>query len=198
MGASPRGATPSPRAACLAVALLAAACSEAPSIGPLQLVAADGSRVDPVADASAATVFLFAREDCPISNRYAPEVRRLHGLYAPRGVRFWMVYVDPDSTAEAVEEHRVAHGYPFGGVRDPRHELVAMTGATVTPEAAVVLPDRRLVYCGRIDDWYVAYGKDRPAPRVRDLDEVLAAIVAGDPPEFRRTTAIGCFIGDVR
>src|SRR5262245_62043492 len=39
----------------------------------------EGHRIHPFqADDAKAIVFLFVNADCPISNRYAPEVRRLH------------------------------------------------------------------------------------------------------------------------
>jgi hypothetical protein len=40
-------------------------------------------------------VLVFVRTDCPISNRYAPELRRLQDRFAPRGMAFWLVYPDP-------------------------------------------------------------------------------------------------------
>ena len=39
----------------------------------------EGRRFDPLeATQSKATVYLFTRSDCPISNRYAPEIHRLY------------------------------------------------------------------------------------------------------------------------
>src|SRR5262245_56545295 len=37
-------------------------------------------------------VVIFISNDCPISNKYAPEIRRLHGLYRAAGVRFMLVH----------------------------------------------------------------------------------------------------------
>jgi tetratricopeptide (TPR) repeat protein len=68
------------------------------------------------------TVLVFTRTDCPISNRYAPELRRLGERFARRGVFFRLVYADPTETrnnlggalletgrvAEAVEQLRRA------------------------------------------------------------------------------------------
>ena len=50
-----------------------------------------GQPVDPLANQHArAIVFVFLSADCPISNRYAPELRRLQEKFAPLGVRFWL------------------------------------------------------------------------------------------------------------
>lgn len=146
-----------------------------------------------------AIVLVFVMIDCPISNRYAPEIRRLHAELAPRGVDFRLVYADPDESPEAIREHLAAFEYPLGALRDTEHALVELVGATVTPEAAVLRRqpgDGRwtLAYRGRIDDTWVAYGKNRAAPTRRDLREALTAIVDGRPIEVDRTEPIGCFI----
>ena len=57
------------------------------------------------ANSSSATVVVFIRSDCPISNRFAPEINRLVKLYQPRGVVFYLVYVDPTETADAIRRH---------------------------------------------------------------------------------------------
>lgn len=143
------------------------------------------------------TVFVFARTDCPISNRYAPELRRLHERFAPAGVAFWLVYPDPGEAVDGIQRHLREFAYPFGALRDPRHNLVRMVQATVTPEAAVFVAGPsgpRLVYRGRIDDRYVAFGTERAAPTTRDLEHVLEAIAAGKAVTARTTRAIGCLL----
>src|SRR3984957_18562889 len=54
----------------------------------LRLPDLDNRLVDPFQNATdtKAIVFLFISVDCPISNRFAPEVRLLNGKFAPRGV----------------------------------------------------------------------------------------------------------------
>lgn len=158
----------------------------------------DNRPVDPFQNSSAkAQVFLFLRSDCPISNRYAPELRRLVERFSSQGIDFFLVYPDPDSPAAAVREHLKEYGYTSSALRDPRHRLVALTGARVTPEAAVFV-NRRMVYRGRIDDRYVAFGKMRPAPTARDLEETLAAVLNGEKLTPRTTEAVGCYIADLK
>ena len=121
----------------------------------------------PLAGADArAWVFILTRTDCPISNRDAPELQRLHQRFAPGGVVFRLVYPDPAEDAEGIRRHVEDFGYPFDALRDPKHRLVHLAQATVTPEVVVFAGGRgpRLVYRGRIDDRYVAFGKARAAP----------------------------------
>jgi hypothetical protein len=61
----------------------------------------DGRETEAFAAAgSRATVFLFVKTDCPISNRAAPEVNRLYEEFSDQGIAFRLVYVGPDETAE--------------------------------------------------------------------------------------------------
>jgi len=148
--------------------------------------------------ALAMTVLIFVSTDCPISNRYAPEIIRLHDEFTSRGVRFRLVYPNPLDTDAAIDRHRAEYGYPDIAVPDRDHALVKKAGATITPEAAVFDSNERLVYRGRIDDRFVELGRERPAATRRDLREALAALLAGRPITPARTQAVGCFIADMR
>lgn len=139
---------------------------------------------------------VFVSDVCPICNRYSPELRRLADDYADR-VDVRLVYPLPDATPERLEEH--SREYDLAGLTlwDPKQQLSRWSGARVTPEAVVLTPDGagyRLVYRGRIDDWYVDFGKPRAAPTQRDLRDALEAVVAGDPAPFLQTKAVGCII----
>ena len=81
-------------------------------------------------------------------------------------------------------------------VRDPDLALVKFTGATITPEAAVVVGGK-VVYRGRIDDRYVDLGVERPSPTTHDLVDALTAVLAGKPVARATTQAVGCFIADL-
>ena len=184
-------------AAILLVALVV--CADELAATDLRLPDLDGRQVEPLlAKDAKAIVFIFIRTDCPLSNRYAPEVRRIHDKFVKSAVRFWLVYPDPGESGEIIRNHIKEYEYRLSALRDPEHKLVKMTGAQVTPEAAVFLPGGRMVYRGRIDDRYVALGKARPAPTTRDLEQVLEAILEGKQVTNRTTAAIGCFIPDLR
>jgi Redoxin len=163
------------------------------------LVAGDGTRFElwQGSETRAATVLLFVRTDCPISNRYAPTIRSLHSTYQSRGVDFFLVYVDPKEISRTIEEHLARFEIPCRGVLDPLHELVKKTEVTVTPEAVVFDSLRNIVYRGRIDDLYVAFGQARPEPTTHELADALDAVLAGEPVAEPATTAIGCYIGDL-
>jgi hypothetical protein len=143
-----------------------------------------------------AIVFLFVSVECPISNRYAPEVRRLYEKFSARGVEFRLVYPNPAESPDAIRRHLADFSYPARALRDPRHELVKATGVTITPEAAVYDQKRKVVYRGRIDDRYVNLGLERPAATRHDLDDALTELLAGRPVRQPAAPAVGCFIAD--
>jgi AhpC/TSA family protein len=194
---------PSPRRASAALALLTllAAASGAERVPLARVTDLDGRRLDALPVGPGPTVLVFTATECPISNRYAPELRRLRERFAGRGVTFRLVYADPAERVDAIRRHLRAFGYGEDALRDPAHELVRLTGATVTPEAAVFVAEAsgpRLAYRGRIDDRAVDFGRTRPAPRVRDLEQVLEALVSGQAVPTRTTTATGCFIPELQ
>jgi AhpC/TSA family len=170
-----------------------------PAVAPaVRLLDVDGRVVDPflAAEQSRAIAFLFASVDCPISNRYAPAVQRLHETFSAQGVAFWLVYPNPSETPDAIRAHLKAFNYPVHALRDPKHDLVKLAGVTVTPESAVYDARRALVYRGRIDDRYVSLGVERPAATQHDLRDALSATLDRRPVKEPRTPAVGCFIAD--
>ena len=182
----------------LAVAVALLRYGEAGLSTQLRLLDLEGREVDPFQQTDArATVFLFTRTDCPISNRYAPEILRLQAKFKSDNVRFWLVYPDPDESVKAIREHVKEYGYPLGVLRDPQHRLVTKTQVKVTPEVAVFVSGR-MVYRGRIDDRYVDFGKARAKPTQHDLEQALQAILEGRPVERAMTPAVGCFIPDLQ
>ncbi len=166
--------------------------------GPLRALDLDGRLVDPLAPAPGvrATVFVFITTDCPIANRYAPEIQRLTASFTPQGVRFWLVYANPHEPPASIRNHMRRFQYAIPALRDPEHALVRFTKVTVSPEAAVVDQGGSLLYHGRIDDRWVNIGRDRPSPTRADLAEALRATLEGNPVAQTATPAVGCILAD--
>lgn len=157
-----------------------------------------GHSIDRLAPPGApAIVLFFAASDCPISNRYIPEIERLDGEFSPAGVRFWWVYPNPADTPAVVRQHRQQFDIHGEALLDTQQRVTAMAHATITPEVAVFVPTGtalREVYRGRVDDRYISLGQERPSAQKHDLENALRALIAnrlvpapGGPP-------IGCSI----
>ncbi len=139
-----------------------------------------------------ASVLIFFWQDCPVSNGYVPELNRIAASHT--NCAFYIVQVDPELTPAAAREHSTQYHISMPVLLDRKHQLVKLAGATVTPEAVVVGKNGDVLYRGRIDDNYAAFGKKRAASRQHDLIDALAAIATGQPVKLKRTEAIGCLI----
>ncbi len=76
---------------------------------------------DAVIGTLALTVLIFVSTDCPVSNRYAPEITRLYEQFAPQGVRFRLVYPNRLDTPAAIEATSARTRFPAIAERDPDH-----------------------------------------------------------------------------
>ena len=178
------------------------ASEPAPAPAPVSATAASleaqdltGATVRPFCATNASWhVLIFMSVDCPICNRYAPEIRRLAEDYSRRGVQFWMVHPLEDETPAGVEAHTKEYQLPGKVLLDPRRVLCNFAGATVTPEAVLVDRDLRIRYQGRISDRFPALGREQAMPRDQSLRNALEAVLSGKPVDPARTKAIGCTI----
>jgi thiol-disulfide isomerase/thioredoxin len=141
-------------------------------------------------------VFVFVSSECPISNKFAPELERLSHKFPTNEVAFILIYPNQSDTESKVKEHRREYRLTGNFLRDPKHNLVKKAGVTVTPEAAVFDELRNVVYRGRVNDQYLALGKGRPQPTQHDLEDAIAAVLDGKKPNQSRTEAVGCFVQD--
>jgi peroxiredoxin len=141
-----------------------------------------------------AVVLFFLTTDCPLCNNYAPELNRIAREFSARGVAFYGVQGDATVSDVEVRRHVQDYAYTFPYLFDPEESLAAATGATTTPEAAVLSPTGELLYLGRIDNRLEDFGKQRVAVTVYDLRDTLEAILKGKPAPHARTKALGCAI----
>ena len=159
---------------------------------------ADGSQVDPFANPeNKAVVLIFVCTDCPVANRYAPELRRLAEKFGERGAMFYLVYADPAESSDAIRQHLSDYQHQTPALRDPEHLLVKFCGVTRTPEAALFSPGHIRCYRGRIDDQFTDYGKSREVASQHDLEEAIEAVLNGKSVAVPVTEAVGCYIPGV-
>lgn len=198
----PCGPACTPGAAPDAEAPPAATVTATPPVGERRATTAldlAGNAVDPLAGAAGTLAALvFVTPDCPVSNRYAPELGRIAAAHPE--LAWFLVYPDPDVDAAQIETHRREYALPGTPLRDPGHVLVARAGVVVTPEVAVFRrgDDGPPLYRGRIDDRVPEYGRARPEPTRRDLVLALEAASRGAAAPQPTTVAVGCPIDDLR
>ena len=154
-----------------------------------------GRLLNPFKPAGAANVLFFVSSDCPVSNSYAPEIQRLCGQYAGRGVGCSLVYEDLRLDAVVVRKH--LEEYRYRGIPaavDGDRAIARHTKASVTPQAVLVDASGAIRYRGRIDNFYAALGKPRQHVTMHDLGDALDAVLAGQPVRMPETQPLGCAI----
>lgn len=153
-----------------------------------------GRTANPLDPKAVGTVWIFVTTDCPISNRYAPDIQNLYDRFSKKGFSFFIIYTDRPVVLERLRRHMQEYRYTLPALADPNHLLAKKSGVTVTPGAAVYSRGGTLLYRGRIDDRYFDLGHERPDPTHKDVEEVLQNLAQGKSVSFRETEAVGCDI----
>jgi peroxiredoxin len=158
----------------------------------------EGHATNPLSASSGKVVVLvFVRRDCPVSARYAPAVRQISQRYADVA-QFWLVYPDKTETPQAIRKSVSEYGYQLPVLRDPDHVLVKASRVQITPEVAVFDRSRRLIYDGRIDDWYIDLARARPRPTTHELEQAIDAAAGGSSLARHEVRGVGCYISDLQ
>ncbi len=136
-----------------------------------------------------ATVFVFFSPQCPIAQKYAQRLIKLHEEFSAKGVRFFAVNSNAHESRAEVEQYAKDAGYAFPVVKDEGNVLADRLGAKMTPEAVVLDAKGAVRYRGRIDD-----NPSEERVTKRDLRDALDALLAGKPVPQAETQAFGCAI----
>ena len=170
--------------------------STQPGTGSIAVTTIGGQAIRPLvfSPSQKAVVLLFVATDCPISNAYAPTIAATVKAFADKGIRFYLVYSDPDMKAADVAHHQTDYALPDTAVLDPRQQLAQAVHATVTPQAVVVGADLSILYDGTIDDMYASVGHKRFAATRHYLSDALTQILDGKKVAVARTQPFGCGI----
>jgi len=160
----------------------------------------DGNKQEPLKiEKGHAEALFFITHDCPISNYYSHEIRRICEEYNKRGLGCSLVYVDPTLTDEQAKKHAEEYGHgAYPRIVDRHHDLVKATGAEITPTVVLVKSDESIAYKGRIDNFYAALGKPRRQATEHDLRDALDAVFSGRPVAKAEAPPIGCYIPDLK
>ena len=157
----------------------------------------NGKSTDPLASNSGKVVVLvFVRQDCPVSGRYAPTIQQI-SAHHQKDTQFYLVFPDKSDSSAAIRKYMHDFRYSIPALRDSSHQLVKLSHAHVTPEAAVFNAKGALVYHGRIDNLYESFGHARPAPTTHEMQDAIQAALAGRLPSLTETASVGCYISDL-
>ena len=119
-------------------------------------------------------VFIFLSAECPVAQRYAMRLKRMHAKYKEHGATIIGVYSNENDSVEDVNSYLAKAEYAFPIVKDTDGSLARHLGATMTPQAHLVDSAAVLRYRGPIDD-------NRYVTRVKHeyLKDALLAVLEG-------------------
>ena len=135
-------------------------------------------------------VFLATR--CPVAQRYAMRLKRLHTEFAGNDkhrTTFVGIYANQEDTLDDVKAYIQKAEYTFPIVKDTTGYLAELLGATMTPQAMLIDTTGTLRYRGPIDD-------NRYETRIKHnyLRDALLATHTGNAIPLQETPAFGCTI----
>lgn len=131
--------------------------------------------------------------ECPISNLYMAELRRLQERYGDQGLQFLGINADAGVTQEAVATHVEDYSVAFPVLVDGDQRVVDMLGVDRTVEAFVLDGQRTVRYHGRVNDRFGYTYKNAVATR-NDLEEAIIEVLANKPVSVATTPTLGCLI----
>lgn len=142
-----------------------------------------------------AIVLVFLGAECPISQRYVPELKRLASGHT-NAVEFYGVISGPSMTRTQALGFVKDYALKFPVLFDDGGPLARWLRPTHMPEAFALKPDGSVLYHGRIDDWYESPGKPRASAQHHELRDAIAAMLAGRTPPKIFAPPVGCYFED--
>lgn len=134
-------------------------------------------------------IFVFLSAECPVAQRYAMRLKRMHKEFSDRNVTIVGVYSNENDSVQDVQEYLKKAEYQFPIVKDTDGSLARHLGATMTPQAHLIDTSGVLRYRGPIDD-------NRYITRVKHnyLKDAIIAVLSGKEVKIKETPAFGCTI----
>jgi thiol-disulfide isomerase/thioredoxin len=149
-----------------------------------------------IASGTKAVVLVFLGPECPISQRYVPELNRLAAGHGTNGVEFFGVIAGQTMTRTQATAFVKEYAIQYPVIFDEGLAIARWLRPTHMPEAFVLKPDGDRLYRGRIDDWYQSPGKPRAVIQHRELRDAMDAARAGKMPRKFFAPPVGCYFED--
>lgn len=190
----------------LAVSVLAAlsysvvAEAKDPPLESLPMQAPDFRFVDTNGDVRALSdyrdakglVLFMQMNGCPIVRQSYPYLEELRAEYEPKGIAFLYIaanrWDDPETIAEEAAEYSATPPIAI----DTHRALAMSLKVNRSAESFLIDPQTgEIIYRGMADDRF-DYGLQRSSPEHFWLRDAIEAVLDGEIPERRKTTAKGC------
>jgi thiol-disulfide isomerase/thioredoxin len=150
-------------------------------------------------------VIIFTADHCPTAQAYEDRILQLYQDFHPKGVEFVMIspnnpqavcleeigYSDLGDSFEEMKIRAKDKKYPMPYLYDgDKQETAKAYGPTTTPHVFIFDSQRKLRYCGRIDEMENPYVKANQ----HDTRNAIVALLEGKPVPVEKTKTFGCSI----
>jgi peroxiredoxin len=150
-------------------------------------------------------VIIFTADHCPTAQAYEDRVLQLYNDFHSRGVDFVMVspnnpqavcleeigYSDFGDSFEEMKIRAKDKKFPMPYLYDgEKQEMAKAYGPTTTPHVFIFDNQRKLRFCGRIDEMENPYVKATQ----HDTRNAIMALLEGKPVPVEKTKTFGCSI----
>jgi hypothetical protein len=145
-----------------------------------------------------AVVLVFLGPECPVSQRYVPELNRIASQNQTNAVEFYGVVAGKKIARTNVAAFAKEYAIHFPVLVDDDLSLARWLRPTHMPEAFVLKVDGDVIYHGRIDDWYESIGKPRAVIQQRELRDAITAVLSNSVPARVYARPVGCYFEEIR
>jgi hypothetical protein len=140
-------------------------------------------------------VVIFLSPECPLCQNYSLPLNQLVKKYAGKVQFTGVVPGKAYSAAEVsafVQKYRIAFPISIDSAKSQSTSLKA----TVTPEAFLLGPDKKVLYHGSIDNWIKDLGMQSARPTVFYLQDAIDQSLAHQRVRVPYNKPVGCLIND--
>ncbi len=150
-------------------------------------------------------VVIFTANHCPTAQAYEDRIDKLYTEFNPKGVGFVLVspnhpqavcleemgYTDLGDTFDEMKQRAADKKYKMPYLYDgDKQEMATAYGPTTTPHVFIFDSQRKLRFCGRIDEMENPYEQAKE----HDTRNALVALLEGKPVPVEKTKTFGCSI----
>ena len=150
-------------------------------------------------------VIIFTANHCPTAQAYEDRILKLYQDFHPRGVEIVLVSsnnpqalcleeIGYSDLGDSFEEMKIRAGdkkFPMPYLYDgDKQEMAKAYGPSTTPHVFIFDSQRKLRFCGRIDEMENPYEN----PAQHDTRNAIIALLEGKPVPVDKTKTFGCSI----
>ncbi len=139
-------------------------------------------------------VYVIISKECPICQYMGKDLEKINNTYGEQAELF-LVFPFKNSNIKKASLYKSQFGLSnFKILMDVDQNISRKLGATVTPEAIVMINNEEVIYRGRVNDGYQIAGRKKHNPSKRDLNEAIWNSLNSKPIAKPWPAAVGCYV----